>query len=66
MNALTIGLFALTAELLLAGLILWRRETRRRRRRQPGIEPVKDVYGERWPTGWAGIPEDPGDGDGTQ
>ena len=56
----TIALCALTAGLLPAGLILRRWEIRRRRQRQPGIRPVKDVHGERGPDGWNAIPADAG------
>jgi len=68
MNALTIALCALTAGLLLAGLILMRHRRSRDERRQANIESAKPrgVKAAPWPDGWAGIPEDPGDGDGTQ
>ena len=67
MNALTIavGLLALTG-LVLAGVILGRREIRRGRQRdqagqrQARIESAEQdaVKAERWPTGWNAIPAD--------
>ena len=67
MNALMIavGLFALLAGLLLAGLILMRHRRSRDERRQANIESAKPrgVKAAPWPAGWKGIPEsDPGDG----
>jgi len=73
MNAIAIGLFALVAGLLLAGLILmWNKFHHRRhqQRRQPGVESAdpKRVKAAPWPDGWKGIPksEGPGNGDGAK
>ena len=63
MNAIAIGLLAIFAGLLLAGLILLRDLRCRHRRatdkrRQPGGESAElgRVKGAHWPDGWRGIP----------
>ena len=67
MNTFAIGLCALLAGLVLAGLILWRHRRSRDERRQANIESAKPrgVKAAPWPTGWKGIPrsEDPDDGE---